>query len=113
MLNYFRQLAGRKGKTLRSASRARQRCLSLELLGERILLTAGSSILPFIGPMLPGTDKLVPISSNYDDPFARAANVEWMDLADFDASSPTRLSGPRVVIEDEDFIYRLDATTGQ
>ena len=35
MLNYFRQLAGRKGKTLRSASRARQRCLSLELLGER------------------------------------------------------------------------------
>jgi hypothetical protein len=63
--------------------------------------------------MLPGPDRLVPISSNYDDPFVRPANVEWMNPADFDSASPTRLSGPRVVIEDEDFIYRQDPTTGQ
>ena len=75
MLNYLRQLAGRKGKTTRNSSRSRHGCLTLELLGERILLMAGSAIPPFIGPTLPGPDRLVPVSSNYDDPFARAANV--------------------------------------
>jgi hypothetical protein len=79
--------------------------LTLERLGERVLLTTGSSILP---------DGLVPVSSNYDDPFAKPANVQWMDLADFDhdnGSGPIRLSGPRVRIEDESVISRLDPFT--
>src|SRR5690348_9035556 len=105
MSSYLLQLAGRKGKRPRSSSRSRQACPTLELLGERILLSAGNSIPPFIGPLLQGPDGfgwpaaaagngLVPVSSNYDDPFARQALVKWMDLADFDHdnSAPTRLS---------------------
>jgi hypothetical protein len=86
----------------------------LELLGERVLLSAGSSIPAFIGPTLAASDGPVPVSSNYDDPFVRAANVDWMDLADFDhdnGSGPTRLSGPRVLIRDMPIIYRQDPNT--
>src|SRR5262249_877001 len=102
MLKSLRRLASRKGETSRRSSRSRQGCLTLERLGERILLAAGTSL---------AANGLVPISSNYDDPFARAAHVEWMDLADFDchgASVPTRLSGPRVLIRDTPVIYRKD-----
>jgi hypothetical protein len=119
MLNYLHYLVSRKGKTppgttARRSSRWRRVCLTLEQLGERILLTAGSSIPPFIGPRLLGPDTLVPVSSNYDDPFVKPANVEWIDLADFDHGNgfgPTRLSGPRVRIEDESVISRLDPYT--
>src|SRR5712692_7130185 len=108
MLNYLRQLAGRKSKTLRgttprSYSRSRQVCLMVERLGDRILLAAGSSISPVLSPTLDGgavadndPDRLVPVSSYIDDPFVRPAHVAWMNLADFDhdnaSGSPTRLS---------------------
>jgi hypothetical protein len=127
MLKYLRRLTDRKGKTPRKCSRSRQGRLTLELLGERILLSAGSSISPFIGPLLPGPgdfgwsaaladNGLVPVSSNYDDPFVRPDFVRWMDPADFDydnASGPTRLSGPRVLIRDMPLIYRMDPQSGE
>ena len=77
MLNSWRRLAGRKGK------RSRQGGLTLEPLGERILLAAGSALPLLLGPTLAGSDgsgrsiavadhgldRLVPVSSYYDDPF--------------------------------------------
>jgi hypothetical protein len=124
MSSYLRQLAGRKGKTLWRSSRSRKTCLILELLGERIVLSAGGSLPSFIDPVLPGAgdfvwspaavgNGLVPVSSNYDDPFVRPSNVAWMNLADFDSANPTNLSGPHVVIEDEDRLFRRDPDTGQ
>jgi hypothetical protein len=125
-LSYLGRLAGRKGKRPGRSSPSRNAYLTLELLGERILLSAGDAIPLFIGPTLPGPgdfgwsaaragNGLVPVSSNYDDPFARQTFVNWMDLADFDhdnGSGPTRLAGPRVLIRDQPIIYRTDPQTG-
>jgi hypothetical protein len=85
MFNYLRHLAGRKCKTRQRSSRSRQSCLSVELLGERFLLSAGSSMPAFIDPMLPTRDGLVPVSSNYDDPFARPAHGERRTLESSEA----------------------------
>src|SRR5262245_40723097 len=112
MFNYLLWLAGQKSKTLRRSSRSRQRSLTLELLGERIVLSAGNSIPSFIGPMLPGSgdfvwlpaaggNGLVPVTSNYDDPFVRPSHVAWMNLADFDSLTPTRLSGRYARIDED------------
>src|SRR5438477_8645851 len=125
MLNSWRRLAGRKGK------RSRQGGLTLEPLGERILLAAGSALPLLLGPTLAGSDgsgrsvatadqglhRLVPVSSYYDDPFVRPTHVARMNLADFyhgnASGNPTELAGPRVQIGNEDVIFRRDATTGE
>jgi len=58
----------------------------------------------------------IPVSSNDDDPFAKASNIEAMKRTDFDVDkngNPVGLSGNRAKVQDEDKIFRRDPRDGQ